>query len=206
MDAGLFVRGLVIGLSIAASVGPMSILCIRRTLAEGQLTGLMTGMGIATADGGHALLAAFGVTFITNLMIDYRIWLQLVGGAFLCYLGLRTLLTTPARRSVAGEAGSIMGAYASTVALTMTNPMTILSFGAIFAGLGLAAQGSYSVGGTLVLGVFLGSCVWWLILTTAVASVRERLSDGVLRGLNWVSGGAIVAFGALALAGALLRN
>jgi threonine/homoserine/homoserine lactone efflux protein len=206
MDASLFVRGLVFGFSIAAAVGPMAILCIRRTLAEGQPMGLATGMGIATADGCYALVAAFGLTFVSNALIGHRTWLELIGGLFLCYLGWSILRSRPARGPATTDPRSLPGAYASALVLTLTNPTTILSFAAVFAGLGLAAAGGYGAGGALVLGVFLGSCLWWLCLTTLVAALRERLTEHALRWLNRLSGSVIFGFGLLAMATALARR
>src|SRR5512140_2506793 len=98
MAAALFLRGLLIGFSIAAPVGPIGVLCIRRTLANGRVSGLVTGLGAATADGLYGCVAGFGLTFISSLLIDQQMWLRLFGGLFLCYLGLKTLLSKPAQQ------------------------------------------------------------------------------------------------------------
>ena len=140
MDVSLFVRGLVIGFSIAAPVGPIGVLCIRRTLAEGQLYGLVSGLGAATADALYGCVAGFGLTFISAFLIGHKLWLSLIGGLFLLYLGIKTLLSKPAEDAAKAEGKGLFRAYASTFLLTVTNPMTILSFAAIFAALGLAKR------------------------------------------------------------------
>ncbi|HEU5102673.1 MAG TPA: LysE family translocator [Roseiflexaceae bacterium] len=201
MDASLLLRGLLIGFSIAAPVGPIGVLCIRRTLAQGRAAGLISGLGAASADAIYGCIAGFGLTFISSLLISQQGWLKLIGGAFLCYLGIRTLLSQPAERAAAGDAIGLVGAYASTFLLTLTNPTTILSFVAVFAGLGLASMGGdYAAALLLVLGVFFGSALWWLLLSGGVGMFRARLDVRAMRWVNRLSGGVITAFGLLALA------
>jgi threonine/homoserine/homoserine lactone efflux protein len=193
-------RGLLIGLSIAAPVGPIGVLCIRRTLADGRTFGLVSGLGAATADATYGCIAGFGLTFISGLLVGEQRWLHLVGGVFLCYLGIRTALTPPAKRSAAAHGAGLLGAYASTLALTLTNPLTILSFTAIFAGLGLAnTGGGYGTAAVLVLGVFFGSALWWCILSAGVSLFRRHFDDRALRGVNALSGLIILGFGIVAL-------
>lgn len=201
MNIGFLLRGLLIGLSIAAPVGPIGVLCIRRTLAGGRVYGLVSGLGAATADAFYGSVAGFGLTFLSSFLIEQRFWLRLIGGLFLCYLGVRTLLAQPAERAAAAKGNGLAGAYASTLLLTLTNPTTILSFAAIFAGLGLASvSGSYLSSGLLVLGVFLGSALWWFLLSGGVSLFREKLGTRQLRWVNRLSGLTILAFGVLALA------
>jgi threonine/homoserine/homoserine lactone efflux protein len=202
MDPSFFVRGLVIGFSIAAPVGPIGVLCIRRTLAEGRATGFVSGLGAASADAVYGSIAAFGLTFISSALIDQRLALHVIGGAFLCYLGLRTLLARPADQAAVKteQAKSLVGAFASIFLLTLTNPLTIFSFAAIFAGLGVAsATGSYATAAILVLGVFSGSALWWLLLSGGVSLLRTRIGPSTLQWVNWFSGAIITAFGVLAL-------
>lgn len=200
MDIGFLLRGLIIGFSIAAPVGPIGVLCMRRTLAEGRASGLVSGLGAATADAIYACIAGFGLTFISRILISQQGWLRLVGGAFLCYLGLKTFLARPAEQPAAAKGNGLVGAYASTLFLTLTNPMTILSFAAIFAGLGVAsASGNYLSAGVLVLGVFIGSALWWLILSGGVGVFRTKFSPHMLRWVNRISGVIITGFGLLAL-------
>ena len=210
MNIGFLLRGLLIGLSIAAPVGPIGVLCIRRTLAGGRVYGLVSGLGAATADAFYGSVAGFGLTFLSSFLIEQRFWLRLIGGLFLCYLGVKTLLAQPAEQAAAAKGNGLAearkrfgpnaGAYASTLLLTLTNPTTILSFAAIFAGLGLASvSGSYLSSGLLVLGVFLGSALWWVLLSGGVSLFREKLGTRQLRWVNRLSGLTILAFGVLAL-------
>ena len=141
MDTSLLLKGLLIGFSIAAPVGPIGVLCIRRTLVQGRAAGLVSGLGAASADAVYGSIAAFGLSFVSGLLISQQSWLKLIGGAFLCYLGIRTLLAQPAERAAAAGGMGLAGAYSSTFFLTLTNPTTILSFVAVFAGLGLASMG-----------------------------------------------------------------
>jgi len=183
MDISFFVRGLIIGFSIAAPVGPIGVLCMRRTLAEGWTSGLVSGLGAATADAIYGCIAGFGLTFISNFLISQQAWVRFVGGVFLCCLGLRTLLREPAEQAASVAGRGLIGAYASTFLLTLTNPLTILSFAAIFAGLGVASsEGNYLSAAILVLGVFTGSALWWLLLSGGVGLFRTRFTPAVCSG------------------------
>jgi threonine/homoserine/homoserine lactone efflux protein len=215
VDLDIFARGLALGFAIAAPVGPIGVLVIRRTLAEGRLAGLFSGLGAATADGIYGFIAAFGLTFISSFLISQQNWIRLLGGLFLIYLGIKTLRAPVAERPAAGfdtaPAGTptqptgtqsgLLGNYASTFVLTLTNPLTILSFAAVFAGLGVGTtSGDYLSATVLVLGVFLGSALWWLALSTVVSLLRSRVSPRGLRWVNRVSGLIILGFGLAALA------
>jgi threonine/homoserine/homoserine lactone efflux protein len=200
MDPLLLVKGVVLGFSIAAPVGPIGVLCIRRTLADGRAVGFVSGLGAATADTFYGGVAAFGLTAISGLLTQQQGIIRLVGGLFLLYLGLRTLLAKPATQAASVRRGGLLAAYGSTVFLTLTNPTTILSFIAIFAGLGVASgAGGFGSAGLLVLGVFCGSALWWLILSSGVSLVRARITPRVLRWVNVVSATLLVGFGILAL-------
>lgn len=200
MEIGFLLRGLVIGFSIAAPVGPIGLLCIRRTLAEGRAFGFISGLGAATADAIYGCIAGFGLTFISTILVSGQAWLRLIGGVFLFYLGLKTFLARPAENAASAKGEGLLGAYASTCFLTLTNPITILSFAAIFAGLGLASpRGHYLSAGVLVLGVFIGSALWWLILSGGVGLFRTMFSPHGLRWVNRVSGVIITGFGLVAL-------
>jgi threonine/homoserine/homoserine lactone efflux protein len=201
-----FLRGLLIGISIAAPVGPIGVLCIRRTLAEGRLSGLVSGLGAATADAFYGIIAGFGLTLISGFLVAQQKWLSLFGGIFLCYLGIRTFLSTPADESALVKSKGVLRNYLSIFILTLTNPMTILSFAAIFAGLGLANQpGDYLSAMILVLGVFSGSASWWLILSFGVSLFRGRVTPQWMVWINRVSGLIILTFGISALAGLLFQ-
>ena len=199
MDIGALLRGIAIGFSIAAPVGPIGLLCIRRTLADGRTAGFVSGLGAATADAVYGAIAAFGLTLISSALVSQQRPLRLVGGIFLCYLGARTFRARPAERAASARGGGLLGAYASTLLLTLTNPTTILSFAAIFAGLGMAGDAGYGVAASLVLGVFLGSAAWWLVLSGGVGLWSGRLGSEGLRWVNRLSGAIIAGFGAFAL-------
>jgi threonine/homoserine/homoserine lactone efflux protein len=194
-------RGLIIGFSIAAPVGPIGVLCIRRTLAEGRLSGFITGLGAATADAIYGSIAAFGLTFISNILIHQQGWIRLMGGFFLCYLGIKTILTSPLQQqNNSGKNGTLPSNYASTFFLTLTNPLTILFFTAVFAGLGAgSSRGNFFSAGILVLGVFFGSALWWFLLSSAVGILSEKLNVTRLRWVNRISGMVILIFGIVAL-------
>jgi threonine/homoserine/homoserine lactone efflux protein len=193
----LLLQGLVLGFSIAAPVGPIGVLCIRRTLAEGRASGFISGLGAATADAIYGSIAAFGLTVISSVLVEHRVWLGLIGGAFLCYLGIRTFLARPSSQAAVVHGQGLVGAYASTFFLTLTNPMTILSFAAIFAGFVRGSNGLSSI--MLVLGVFLGSAMWWLMLSGGVGLLRAQFDLNVLRWVNRISGIIIIAFGIIVL-------
>ncbi|MFZ5879891.1 MAG: LysE family translocator [Chloroflexota bacterium] len=200
MDIPILLKGVLLGFSIAAPVGPIGVLCIRRTLTDGRAAGLVSGLGAASADAFYGCIAAFGLTFISDLLISQQLWLKLVGGAFLCYLGIRTLLTKPAQEAASAQGTGLLGAYTSTLFLTLTNPMTILSFVAIFAGLGIAStRADYASAALLVLGVFLGSALWWLLLSGGVGLLRNRFNAQAMTWVNRISGTVILAFGIWAL-------
>lgn len=194
-----FLKGLAFGFLLAATVGPLWILCFRRTLAHGRLFGFVSGMGVATADTLYGFVAAFGLTAVSNFLIAQKFWLGLVGGVFLCWLGVKTLLSQPGERAAEAPASSLAMAYTSTFGLTLTNPATILAFVAIFAGLGIVTSGSYAQAALVVLGVTLGSAVWWTLLALGAGWLRERSAPKLLRTINIVAGVSILTFGVVQL-------
>lgn len=198
----LFLKGLIIGFAIAAPVGPIGILCIQRSLQNGFKIGFMTGIGAALADGTYGLIAGFGLTAVSSFMIAQQFWIRIIGGLFLLYLGIKLLLTSPHERSKAGCSDkSSWNAYSTSYLLTLTNPATILSFVAIFAGLGLGTVNTdFASAMMLVLGITLGSAAWWLLLSGGVAFIlHRRLNRSFFRIINWISGSIILAFGIFAL-------
>jgi len=200
IDLSVFFRGLIIGFSIAAPVGPIGVLCIRRTLAEGRLAGFLSGMGAASADMFYGAVAAFGLTAVQELLIGQSDWLRIIGGAFLLYLGIKTFVSKPAEKAVESRRGGLFGAYLTTLFLTITNPLTILSFIAIFAGLRLGeTAGNFRSAAFMVLGVFLGSAAWWLTLSSGVSLLREKFTPVWLAWVNRLAGVIIFVFGLLAL-------
>jgi threonine/homoserine/homoserine lactone efflux protein len=200
VDSGFLLRGLAIGFAIALPVGPIGVLCIRRTLAEGRAAGLISGLGAASADAIYGCVAAFGLTAVSTFLLNHQFWLRLVGGLFLCCLGVKTFLSKPATSSADVKGGSLATDYASTLFLTLTNPMTILSFAAVFAGVGLgSAAADYVSALKLVTGVFLGSALWWLLLSFGINLSRAKFNESKLRWVNRLSGIAICGFGLIAL-------
>src|SRR5581483_11514863 len=170
-----FLRGLLIGFSIAAPVGPIGVLCIRRTLANGRAAGFVSGLGAATADSLYGCVAGFGLTAISDFLVGQQKPLRLFGGLFLVFLGLKTFFSRPAVESARSSRSGLAGDYTSTLLLTLTNPATILSFLAVFAGLGLGTRpGDYRSATSLVLGVFVGSACWWMLLSGGVGLFREK--------------------------------
>jgi threonine/homoserine/homoserine lactone efflux protein len=200
MNISFLLSGLIIGLSIAAPVGPIGVLCIRRTLAEGWIYGLISGLGAATADAFYGSIAGFGLTFISNILVSHQVWLRLIGGLFLCVLGIKTLLSKPVEKAASTKGNGLVVAYSSILLLTLTNPMTIISFVAIFTGLGLIGTSkNYLSAGILVFGVFIGSALWWLILCSGVGLFREKFNNRGLLWVNRISGVIITCFGLFAL-------
>jgi threonine/homoserine/homoserine lactone efflux protein len=203
MPQGLFwLRGVVLGLSIAAPVGPIGVLCIHRTLSDGRLAGFVLGLGAATADMLYGAVAAFGLNVISSLLISERLWIHLIGAGFLCWLGVKTIiLTRPATTPTLELARTnLIGSYVTTLLLTLTNPTTILSFIAIFAGIGVVGPGSGTGAAALtVLGIFCGSALWWLILSGIVNIFRAKFTPWMIRLVNYLSGAILLAFALYAL-------
>jgi len=196
----ILLRGFIIGISIAAPVGPIGVLCIRRTLSEGRLSGLISGLGAATADAIYGIIAGFGLTFISGFLVAQQIWLRIIGGVFLCALGIRTFLSSRSEDANHIRSTGLLGNYFSIFLLTLANPMTILSFAAIFAGLGLVeSNGNYLSAGLMVLGVFTGSAFWWIALSLGVGYFRERVTPWWMNLINKLSGIVIIFFGIFAL-------
>lgn len=196
----LFLRMLVIGVAVAAPVGAMAVLSIQRTLAMGWRAGMSTGAGIATADALFAAVAAFGISAISRVLVHYQAPLRIVGGLGLLWLGWRALTAKPdeaATTRVQGKAHHTR-LFGSAVGLTLTNPVTIIAFAAIFAGAGLVTQPGVGNALTATAGVALGSLLWWLALVTGVWAVRHALSGRAMLLVNRVSGVVLIAFGVLA--------
>jgi threonine/homoserine/homoserine lactone efflux protein len=201
-----YLKGLLLGFSIAAPVGPIGVLCIRRTLERGRLHGFISGLGAATADAFYGAVAGFGLTLVITLLTGLQLWLRLVGGAFLIYLGITAFRRAVPMAPVKGapQAGGLAGAYASTLLLTLSNPATILSFLTIFAGAGVVSSAhSVQAALALVAGVFSGSSLWWLLLSVLVAWLGARLGPRVLAWVNRLAGVMLGFFGLVILISAI---
>ena len=195
MDTTTFWRGFLIGLAIAAPVGAIGLLCIRRTLAYGRLVGFVTGLGAATADAVYGAIAAFGLTSVSGLLVNAQTPLRLLGGAFLIYLGWRTFTSKPSGAASIDGSGNLPRMFGSTFALTLANPSTIISFAAIFAGLGLTGSTGWLPALLMVVGVFLGSATWWFVLSGGISLLRGAMTPERLLWVNRASGVLIALLG-----------
>ena len=203
MEITIFLKGIMIGFAMAVPVGPIGIMCIRKTLTEGRLRGLIIGLGAATADLLYGCVAAFGLTIISNTLVSQRIWIRLIGGALLFFLGVRTFRALPKDPKIPIKSSGILRSYLTTVFLTLTNPMTIFAFIAIFAALGLGTGLSYFSAAALVVGVFIGSCLWFLSLSSGTTLFRKKLDLVGLRWVNKIAGILIIISGVYAIASLL---
>ncbi len=198
IDLTFFFKGIVLGFLIAAPVGPIGILCIRKTLQFGRFSGFFTGLGAAIADTIYGIVAVFSLTFIANFLIEAQFWLRLMGGAFLIYLGMKTFLAKPREKFTKVSHQSLLKDFLVTFFLTLTNPMTILSYVGAFTALGLAiTRENYSKSSWLILGVFLGSAIWWLMLSEGVTLFRKQVTQKMMTLINRVAGLLISVFGVL---------
>ncbi|MEI6105449.1 MAG: LysE family transporter [Opitutae bacterium] len=197
----MFVKGLILGLSVAAPIGPINLLCIQRTLSRGRWHGFVSGLGAATADTLFAVIAALGLTTISSFMIRQQFWLQLGGGLFLVYVGLKIALAPPtAQTGKSNEAPGLARAYWSILLLMLANPATLLLFFAVLAALGISpAQGGLVSVLQLVGGVFTGSAIWWWLLSLIAEQLRGHLTDGRMRLVNLTAGLAILVIAAWSL-------
>ena len=200
MDEYFPLLAIILGLSIAAPLGPIGILVIRRTLVCGKISGIATGLGAATADGIYAFIAAFGLTIIAEMLAGHILLIRILGGLFLVYLGGRIFLSLPVGDPGIAADGSLWEDYATAVLLTLTNPMTLLSFTSIFAV--LDANGTsqdYCAAALVVTGIITGSVLWWLILVSGTSVFQSRCNGRNLGLINKISGSVIIVFGIIAL-------
>jgi threonine/homoserine/homoserine lactone efflux protein len=197
MDLGLFIQGMIIGLTLAVPVGPISLVCIHRTVANGRLHGIISGLGVATADSMYATVAFLGLTAVSGLIIGHQVLFRFFAGIALILVGIRVFRSVPAEVSVADEEKSYLQEYLSLFAIAAANPLTIIFFITILPGFGVVAQGTTLIAAVpFVAGIFLGSAAWWIILCGSLGTVRSRLSTGNLRQINLISGILIAGFGA----------
>jgi len=198
-----FLKGIFIGFAMAVPVGPIGIMCIRKTLTEGRLRGLIIGLGAATADLLYGCVAAFGITVISNTLDSEKIWIRLIGGSLLLFLGARTFRALPADPKIPINSSGILRSYLTTVFLTLTNPLTIFAFIAVFAALGLGKGLNYFSASALVAGVFIGSSLWFLSLSSGVTLFRNKLDLVGLRWVNRIAGILIIISGVIAIVSVL---
>lgn len=203
MQLTFFIKGILVGFAMAIPLGPIGILCIRKTLTEGRLRGLIIGLGAATADLLYSCIAAFGLTVVSDTLNSQRIWIRLVGGALLLFLGIRIFRAQPKNPKFNINGSGMLRSYLTTVLLTLTNPLTIFAFIAIFAALNLSEGLSYLSASFLVLGVFIGSTSWFALLSSGVTLFRNKLDINGLRWVNKIAGVLIIISGFIAV-GSLL--
>ena len=197
MDPGLFIQGIIIGLTLAVPVGPISLVCIHRTVAGGRLHGIVSGLGVATADSLYAAVAFLGLTAVSGLIIGHQALFRLLAGIALILVGIRVFRSVPAAVSNGDGQEPYLQDYLSLFAIAAANPLTIIFFITILPGFGVVAQGTTLIAAVpFVAGVFLGSVMWWIILCGSLGSVRSRLSTENLRQINRISGVLITCFGA----------
>jgi len=203
MELTFFLKGIAIGFVMAIPIGPIGIMCIRKTLTEGRLSGLIIGLGAATADLFYGCVAVFGLTIISDTLNNQRIWIRIVGSALLFFLGIKTFRAQPKDPKLKISGSGRLRSYFTVVILTLTNPLTIFAFIAVFAAFGLGDGLRFFSAVVLVAGVFIGSCLWFFLLTSGTILFRKKLD---LVGLKWVNkiAGILIIISGLIVIGSLL--
>ena len=203
LAASVFLKGLIAGFLIAAPVGPINVMCVRRTIVHGRLVGIVSGLGAAAADTFFGAIAAFGLTFIHDFLMREKFWFGIGGAALLFVIGLRILFAKPPQEKKHDDdkdPANLLGDFTSTGFLTLTNPVTVLSFLAVFSAFGVQSEErSLADSWTLLLGVFLGSSLWWLLLTTTVGLFRDKFNRAGLRWANRIAVVLILVFAVVVL-------
>jgi threonine/homoserine/homoserine lactone efflux protein len=199
MEPIFFLKGLIIGFGMAVPIGPIGLMAIRKTLAEGHSRGMIIGFGAATADSLYGSIAAFGLTFISDMITGQHFWVTLLGGGLLLFLGIRTFRAKRKDPSVPYDDKGLLGSYISAFLLALTNPMTIFAFVAVFAAFGLGHRLGIISACILVIGVFIGSTLWFVTLGYVATLFKKKLDAGGLRWVNRISGGLIILSGIAAL-------
>lgn len=196
METGLFIHGIIIGIALAAPVGPIAFMCIQRSLAHGRLHGITSGLGIATADAFYAAIAAFGLALISNFLLARQWFFRLFGGLALIAVGLRIFFAAPPEVSAKPGNESYLADFTTMLAFTLANPLTILFFTIIIPGFGVVISGStWITPAIFVVGVFLGEMGWWVFLCGTLGSMRDYLTRERLHLINRLAGLVITAFG-----------
>jgi threonine/homoserine/homoserine lactone efflux protein len=216
MDSYVFqiLGGAVIGVLVAAPIGPVNLICIHRTLAYGNLNGFFSGLGGAVGDGVFAAISAFGLTAVARLIEGYSMPLKLVGGLILIGYGIhnfRAKVTDPrdgcpVETKQSGDA-TLGAAIAGTFALTITNPATLIGFTALFAAFGsiYGDDADFGSATAVVGGVFAGSALWWFTITTLTGTFHRHIDSQTMKTINHVSGMIVMTFGLLVLADLFFR-
>lgn len=203
MELTLLLKGIVIGFAMAVPIGPIGIICIRKTLTEGRMRGLVIGLGAATADMIYGSIAAFGITIISDTLLSQRVWIRLTGGALLLFLGVRTFRAQPKDPKIEIQSSGWLRSYFTTIFLTLTNPLTVFAFIAVFAALGLGNGLGFLSATVLVTGVFTGSFLWFLSLSSGATFFRRKLDMVGMQWVNKIAGILIIISGVIAIASLL---
>jgi threonine/homoserine/homoserine lactone efflux protein len=203
MELTFFFKGIAIGFIMAIPIGPIGIMCIRKTLTEGRLSGLIIGLGAATADLFYGCVAAFGLTIISDTLNSHRFLIRIIGGALLFFLGIKTFLAQPKDPKLKISGSGRLRSFFTVVVLTLTNPLTIFAFIAVFAAFGLGDGLSFFSAVVLVAGVFIGSCLWFFLLTSGTLLFRKKLDLDGLKWVNKIAGILIIVSGFIVI-GSLL--
>ena len=207
MTIDYFIKGFIIGFSVAAPVGPIGLLTVKRTLTEGRTSGFITGIGAATADSVYGAVAGFGLTAISTFLLTQAYWLKLLGGLFLIYLGVNSFIKQTSTKEANLKSKGLFNHFFSTFVLTVSNPSTILSFLAIFASIGIGSiKISYISSLTVVIGVFIGSAFWWLILSSLVNYFKSKITNRKLMILNKLSGLLLISFGLFSIFSCIIKQ
>jgi threonine/homoserine/homoserine lactone efflux protein len=200
LSVSLWAQGVLYGVAIAAPVGPIALLCIRNALQGGVRLGLISGLGVATADACYGAVAAFGLAALSRILLEHQMLLRILGGSFLIWLGFQQWrAAAPSERQIEADVANLWQTYSSTFFLTLTNPQTILAFVALLASRGVQQTGQLGLALSLVAGVFCGSLLWWFILSLSVTQIGHRLAVRTQHRLNQIGSAAILGFGVLAL-------
>ncbi len=185
------IKGIILGFAIAAPVGPIGIMCIRRTLQYGRWSGFCTGLGAAAADTVYGIIAYFGVDLLAHVN---QFWFRFIGGTILLFLGNKIFFTIPQERIKSVSNGSLFKDFLSTFFLTLTNPLTLIAYLAIFAAIGVNTGVTFQAE-WLILGVFLGSSFWWVLLSEGITLFRKKITQDTMVLVNRIAGFAIFVFG-----------
>lgn len=198
----LLFKSILMWMAIVASIGPIGLLCINRTLKYGFWAGIITGLGVSVADAIYGCVSGFGLTFISNFLISHQFVIRLVGGLFLCYLGFKIFFKAATSTSIAENKKTYVGDFLSAFILTLTNPMTIITFIAVFASMGIGSvYTGYNHAVVIIAGIFFGSLLWYLILSSLVSIAHKRINAEIMKWINRISGIIIIVFGILAIVG-----
>jgi threonine/homoserine/homoserine lactone efflux protein len=207
MLLAFFLKGIVVGIVIAVPVGPVGVMCVRRTVVEGKLAGLVSGLGASTADAVFGVIAGFGLTVVSDLLLSYQQWLRIAGACILLAVGARSMLGRRPETASSPAPERLSWYYASTFALTLSNPITILAFLGIFAAVGLTgAEATLERAAILVLGVWVGSLMWWFSLSFGIGLWLRSFEPHHLAWINRGAGAILFLSGAALLAGLVAGN